>query len=102
LIVLADEARRIAANTAKVPSGLCCTPVIGFFLIVEMAHASDMRRMAVLFRPVDGFVLRFESSECVVGVIFDHIIVNGATFGAALGSRLNINVRHASISLLGC
>jgi hypothetical protein len=71
--------------------------VIGFFLIIEMAHASDMWRMAVLFRPVDGFSLRFERAEYMVGVVFDHIIINVATLGAALGSRLNINVRHARL-----
>jgi hypothetical protein len=49
--------------------------MIGFLLIVEMAHASDVWRMAVLFRPVDGFVLCFERGEYVVGVVFDHIIV---------------------------
>jgi hypothetical protein len=58
--------------------------VIGFFLVVDMAYASDMRRMAVLFRPVDGFVLRFERGEYVIGVVFDHIIVDMAAFGAAL------------------
>ena len=52
-----------------------------------------MWRMAVLFRPVDGFSLRFERAEYMVGVVFDHIIINVATLGAALGSRLNINVR---------
>jgi chromosome condensin MukBEF ATPase and DNA-binding subunit MukB len=34
-------------------------------------------------------------------VIFDHIIVNVGSFGSALGSRLNINIRHTHISLLG-
>jgi hypothetical protein len=75
--------------------------VISFFLIVEMANAGDMRRMAVLLRPVDCFCLCFERSECVVGVVFDYIIVNMGTFGAALGARLNIDVRHTHISLLG-
>jgi hypothetical protein len=75
------------------------TPVIGFLLIVEMANAGDMRRMAVLLRPIDCFSLCFERSERVVGVIFNYIIVNMGTFGTALGARLNIDVRHTHISL---
>ena len=35
-------------------------PVIGFFLIVEMANTGDMRCVSVLLRPVDCFILRFE------------------------------------------
>jgi hypothetical protein len=57
--------------------------------------------MAILFRPLDGFVLCFERSDYVVGVIFDRIIINVTTL-AALGSRLNINVRHdGHISFIG-
>jgi len=72
-----------------------------FFLIVEMANAGDMRCVAVLLRPVDGVSLGFERLEYVVGVIFDYIIVNVATFGAALRSGLNINCRHTHSSFLG-
>jgi hypothetical protein len=32
----------------------------------------------------------------VVGVVFDYIIVNAGTYGMALGSGLNIDVRHCS------
>jgi hypothetical protein len=35
-------------------------PVIGFFLIIQVPDASDMRGMALAFRPVDRFVLGFE------------------------------------------
>jgi hypothetical protein len=75
--------------------------MISFFLIVEMTNASDVRGVPVLLRPVDGVSLCFKRLEYVVGVIFDHIIVNVAAFGAALGSGLNINCRHTYISLLG-
>jgi hypothetical protein len=76
-------------------------PVVRFFLIVEMANAGDMWGMSVLFRPIDCFSLCFESGEYVIGVIFDHKIIDATTFGATLGSRLNINICHAHISLLG-
>jgi hypothetical protein len=74
--------------------------VIGFLFIVEMANASDLRGVAVLLRLVDCFTLRFERGQCVIGVIFDHIIVDMGAFGAALGSRLNVNCGHTHISLL--
>jgi hypothetical protein len=64
--------------------GLYCAPMISFFLIVEMTNASDVRSVSVLLRPVDGVSLYFECLEYVVSVIFDHIIVNVASFGAAL------------------
>jgi hypothetical protein len=51
-------------------------PVIGFLLIVEMTNAGDMRRMAVLLRPIDCLSLCFERGWYLVGVVFDHIIVN--------------------------
>jgi hypothetical protein len=74
--------------------------MIGFLFIVEMANPGDMRRMAVTLRPFDCLVLRFEGSECVVGVIFDYIVVNAGTYGMALWSSLNVNDRHGHISLL--
>jgi hypothetical protein len=70
--------------------------MISFFLIVEMTNASDVRSVSVLLRPVDGVSLYFECLEYVVSVIFDHIIVNVAAFGATLGSGLNINCRHTT------
>jgi len=33
----------------------------------------------------------------VVGAVFDYIIVNVSTFGAAFRSILNINVRHIHV-----
>ena len=57
------------------------------FFIVEMSNAGDVRCMAVLLRPIDCFSLCFKRGECVVGVVFDYIIVNMGTFGAALGAR---------------
>ena len=34
--------------------------MVGYFLVVEMPHARDKGRMAVLSGPVDRFFLRFE------------------------------------------
>jgi hypothetical protein len=58
-----------------------------------------MGGVAVLFRPIDCVSLCFERGEYVVDVIFDHIIVDMGPFGTALGSRFNVNVRHALFSL---
>ena len=71
--------------------GLYCAPVISFLLIIKMANAGDVWCMTVLLRPVDCFSLCFERRECVVGMVFDHIIVDVGTVGAALRSGLNTN-----------
>jgi hypothetical protein len=69
--------------------------VIRLLLIVKVPDASDKRGVALTFRPIDRFLLRFEGAEHVVGVVFDDIIVDGVAVRAALGARLNVNVRHA-------
>jgi hypothetical protein len=74
-------------------------PVIGFLFVVEVPDAGDMRGVALLLRPVDRFFLRFEGLEHVVGMIFDHIIIDMLALGAALGARLNVHVWHAILSL---
>ena len=48
-------------------------------------YEREVRSVAVLFRPVDGVSLRFEGLEYLVGVIFDHIIVNVVPSGRPLG-----------------
>jgi hypothetical protein len=77
---------------------LCRTPVIGFFLVVEIANTGDKWVMAVFSSPIDCFLLCFEGSEYVIGMVFDHIIINVTTFRAALRSGLNINIRHDLLS----
>src|SRR5215470_5494515 len=72
--------------------------MIGLFLIVEMADAADKWGMAVLSRPIDCFSLCFERGKYVICVIFNHIIVDRAAFGAALRARFNVNVRHVLLS----
>jgi hypothetical protein len=71
--------------------------VTRFRFLVEVPDTRDVRRVAVRPGPVDGFVLRFESFEHMVGVIFDHIIVNRTSFRAAFGARLDVNIRHLCI-----
>jgi len=74
--------------------------MIGFLLIIQVPHASNKRRVPLTPSPIDGFSLRFEGAEHVVGVVFDNIILDVAPFAAALGARLNINVRHDLLSLV--
>jgi hypothetical protein len=60
--------------------------MVGYFLVVEMPHARDKWRMAVLSGPVDRFFLRFEGAEHVVCVILQHKVFNGASLGTTLGT----------------
>jgi hypothetical protein len=55
--------------------------------------------MAVTFRPFYCLVLRFEGGECVVGMV---LVVNAGTYGMALGSGLNIDVRHCAPLIAWC
>jgi hypothetical protein len=50
--------------------------------------------MVLASRPINCFSLRFEGGKHVVGVIFNYVIVDMAALGAALGTRLNVNVGH--------
>ena len=59
--------------------------MVGYFLVVQVPHARDKGRMAVLSGPVDRLFLRFEGAERVVGVILDHKVFNGASLGTPLG-----------------
>jgi hypothetical protein len=47
--------------------------------------ASDKRSMALAFRPIDRFSLRFEGAEHMVRMVFDDIIVDMAPSGLPLG-----------------
>ena len=58
--------------------------------------------MAVLSGPVDRLLLRFEGGEHVVRVILDHIVLYGGPLRPAVGSRLNLNVRHPVVLLCPC
>jgi hypothetical protein len=74
-------------------------PVVGPLLVIEVPDAGDKRGMALTFRPIDRFSLRFEGGEHVVRMVFHDIIVGRTSLSAALGARFNVNVRHALLSL---
>jgi hypothetical protein len=63
-------------------------------LVIEVPHASDKGMVTILLRPIDCFFLRFEGTEHVVVIGFDHIIVHVRSFRAALGAGFYVNVRH--------
>jgi hypothetical protein len=69
-------------------------PVIGSLLVIQMPDASNKRRMAVAFRPIDRISLRLEGGEDVICVVFDYIIVDVTPFRTALGTCLDVDVRH--------
>ena len=60
--------------------------MIRFFLIVQVADASDKRRVPLTFCPVDGCSLSASSGEHVIHVIFDYLVVDTAPFRATLGT----------------
>ncbi len=76
------------------------TPVIRFFLVVEVANAGDKWVVAGLFCPLYRLVLGFECGEGVIGVILDDVVINMAPLRAALRARLDIDVGH-DLDLLG-
>src|ERR1700720_274868 len=74
-------------------------PVIRLLPIIQMPDASDKRGVAVTFRPIDRFSLRFEGAEHMVRMVFDDIVVDTAPLRAALWARFNVNIRHTVLSL---
>ena len=50
-------------------------PVIRLLPIIQMPDASDKRGVALTFRPIDRFSLRFEGAKHMVRMVFDDIIV---------------------------
>ncbi|MDP9148960.1 MAG: hypothetical protein M3O36_03320 [Myxococcota bacterium] len=75
--------------------------MIGFLLIIQMAHASDHRIVTVFLRPIDRFSLGSEGAEHMVGMVFDDIVVDRATLASAFGARLNVNVCHSLLPSRG-
>jgi|SRR5579862_2421122 len=68
--------------------------MIRVLLIIEMPNPSDEGRVATLYCPVYCLMLRSERGKDFVRVIFHDIIVDRIAFWAALGSGLNVNIRH--------
>jgi hypothetical protein len=76
-------------------------PVVGFLPIVQVSDASDKRVVALAFRPIDCFLLRWEGVKHVVGMIFSNEVVNGAPFRTALGACFDIYICHDILSRSG-
>src|SRR5262249_20540259 len=53
-----------------------------------------MRRMAVLPRPFNRFLLSLKALEDVVRMVFDHVVVDRIAFWSTLRPCLNEYVRH--------
>jgi hypothetical protein len=47
------------------------SPMIRIFLVIQMTHARDKRRVTLCFRPVYGFLLCPETGKLMVGMILD-------------------------------
>ena len=56
-------------------------------IIIQVPYASNMRRVAVLARPLYGIVLRLRRVQHAVGMILDHKVGDGAALGTALRAR---------------
>jgi hypothetical protein len=69
-------------------------PVIRPFLIIQMPDTRDQRFVAVPFGPLDGLVLGFGIMQNMVGMVFDHVILNGVAFRTALRAWLDVDIRH--------
>lgn len=75
-------------------SSLDRAPVISPLLVVQVPDTSNMRRMAVCFRPIDGGFLSGKSAKYVVALGLDHIVINVRAFRAALGPSFNVDGSH--------
>ena len=71
-------------------------------LIVLVANARDERMVTLGLRPFDRFVLRLGRMQDMVGMIFDHVILDMASFVMALRARLYVHVRHRSLPMTIC
>jgi hypothetical protein len=59
-----------------------------------------MRRVAVLLRPIDRFVLRLERLEGVVRMVLHHIFVDRTAFRTPFWAGLYVHVRRLALSLV--
>jgi hypothetical protein len=72
--------------------------MVRILLVIQVPDASDKGSVTLRFRPIDCFFLGLESTELVVRMVFDYIILNSRPFGAALGTSFYVNVRHSLFS----
>jgi|SRR5580704_824863 hypothetical protein len=70
--------------------------MVGVFLVIQMADASDKRSVTPRFRPINSFFLGLETAELMVCMVFDYIVLNGRAFRATLRTGFDVNVRHFS------
>ena len=96
---IAEQSQQPSPHSVLETLALGRSPVIRPLLIIQVPNASNKRGVAPTFRPIDRLSLRFESGEHVIRMVFDDIIVDMAPLRAALGTRFNVNVRHAPLSL---
>jgi hypothetical protein len=68
--------------------------MVGLVLLVQVSDASDVGRVAFLLRPGDGFMLGLERRKYTIGVILDHVILEGTAFLPAFRARFDINDAH--------
>src|SRR5689334_18292019 len=79
--------RRGATHRGRGNGSSDLAPMIGPSLVAQVSHASDMRRMTVLARPLYGVVLRLRRVQHAVGMILDHKVGDGAALGTAFRAR---------------
>ena len=77
-------------------------PVIRPLLVVQVSDTSNMRRVAVCFRPIDCFFLCAKSAKHLVTLGLDHIIIDARPLGAAFRPGFNVHGCYNLISLLFC
>jgi hypothetical protein len=71
--------------------------MIGLGPFVQMADTRDMRCVAFLLRPSDGFVLGLKRPKDTVGMVLHDVALDRATFLPAFWSGLDIDDRHPSL-----
>lgn len=76
--------------------------MVGDFLVIRMPNARDKRSVTARFRPIDCFLLGFESAELMVRMVFDYIVLNCRPFRTTLRAGFDVNVRQSLLSLALC
>jgi hypothetical protein len=69
-------------------------PVIRSFLVVQVPHTSNMRRVTVCFRPIDCRFLSAKSAKPLIALGLDHIVIDSRPFWTALRPRFNVDGCH--------
>ena len=67
--------------------------MVGPLPVIEVSNPCYERGVAIIFRPIDRFLLRFEESEHL-RVVLHHVVVNGTSFRTTFRARFDKNVRY--------